>query len=384
MNFDYSDEQKFLRQTAREFLDAQAPLSVCRTVLESEASYSESLWKGVAELGWQGTAIPEAYGGAGFGHLELTVIAEELGRALAPIPFASSVYLATEAVLLAGTEAQKKAHLPRLAAGESFGTFAHTERPGHHGPEGVRTTFVGGKLTGTKLAVADGDVANLAVVTAAGELGTVLALVDLDGPGVRRTKVASIDPSRSLATIELNGAPAELLGEDGKGWSLAERLLDRAAVLLAFEQLGGAQRAFEITREYALNRYAFGRPIASFQAVKHRLADLYVEIELARSNSFYGAWALSHDHPELATAACGARVSASDAFDLMSTEMIQLHGGVGYTWELDCHLFYRRAKMLAVILGTADEWRDRLIQRLSQRSPDALRAKPAASSSAEA
>lgn len=384
MNFDYSDEQKFLRQTAREFLDAHAPLSVCRTVLESDASYSEALWKGVAELGWQGTAIPEAYGGAGFGHLELTVIAEELGRALAPIPFSSSVYLAAEALMLAGTEAQKKAHLPRLASGESFGTFAHTERAGQHGPEGVRTTFVGGKLTGTKVAVADGDIANLAVVTAAGEHGSVVALVDLGGPGVRRTRVASLDPSRSLATIELTAAPAELLGDDGDGWALAERLLDRAAVLLAFEQLGGAQRAFDTTREYTLNRYAFGRPIASFQAVKHRLADLYVEIELARSNAFYGAWALSHDHRELTTAACGARASASDAFELASTEMIQLHGGVGYTWELDCHLFYRRAKLLGVILGSADQWRDRLIQRLGQRSPDALRAKPAESPAAEA
>jgi len=382
MNFDFSDEQKFLRRTAREYLDAHAPLSVCRSVLESDAPYSEGLWRGVVELGWPATAIPEAYGGAGFGHLELAVIAEELGRALAPIPFSSSIYLAAEVLMAGGTEAQKKSLLPALASGERIGTFAHAERPGQHGPDGISTELDRGKLTGAKLAVPDGDVAHLAVVTAAGEHGSVLALVDLTGPGVERTPVPSIDPSRSIAHLRFTDAPAQLLGEDGKGWQLAEQVLDRAAVLLAFEQLGGAQRAFDVTREYTLQRYAFGRPIASFQAIKHRLADLYVEIELARSNAYYGAWALSNGSPELATAACGARASASDAFELASREMIQMHGGVGYTWEFDCQLFYRRAKMLGVVLGTADQWRDRLIQRLGQRSPDALRAAPVESPSA--
>jgi alkylation response protein AidB-like acyl-CoA dehydrogenase len=374
MNFDFSDEQKLLRKTAREYLDAQAPLSVCRAVLESETAYSETLWKGIAELGWPATAIPEAYGGAGFGYLELAVLAEELGRALAPVPFASSIYLAAEALLLAGTEAQRTRHLPRLASGECIGTFAHAERPGQHGPERVQTTFARGKLTGTKVAVPDGSFAHVAIVTAAGEHGSVVVLVDLTAPNVQRTPVASIDPSRAMATLRFDGAAAEPVGEDGKGAPLVEHLLDRAAVLLAFEQLGGAQRAFDITHEYTLNRYAFGRPIASFQAVKHRLADLYVEIELARSNAYYGAWALSHDNAELGTAACGARASASDAFELVSREMVQLHGGVGYTWEFDCHLFYRRAKWLGAVLGGADQWRDRLIQRLGQRSPDALRA----------
>jgi alkylation response protein AidB-like acyl-CoA dehydrogenase len=374
MNFDFSDDQKLLRKTAREFLDAHAPLSVCRAVLETAAPYSESLWKGITELGWTATSIPEEYGGAGFGYLELAVIAEELGRALAPVPFASSIYLAAEALLIAGTDAQKKAHLPRLASGEAIGTFAHAERAGQHGPEGVRTTLSRGKLSGTKLAVLDGGVAHLAVVTAAGEHGSVLALVDLSGPGVQRTTVASIDPSRSMASLRFDGAPAQALGMDGAGWQIAEQLLNRAAVLVAFEQLGGAQRAFDITREYTLSRYAFGRPIASFQAIKHRLADLYVEIELARSNAYFGAWALSHNGPELSTAACGARAAATDAFELMSKEMIQMHGGVGYTWEFDCHLFYRRAKLLGTILGSADQWRDRLIQRLGEHSPESLRA----------
>jgi len=364
MNFDFSDDQKLLRKTAREYLTEHAPLTLCRAVLESDAAYSDTLWKGVAQLGWLGTAIPEQYGGAGFGRLELAAIAEELGHALAPIPFSSSVYLASEALQLAGSAAQKEEYLPKLAAGEWVGSFAHAEKPGAHGAEGVGTTLSNGKLSGTKVPVADGDIAHVAVVTTRCGDDVGLALVDLTGSGVDRKAIRSIDPSRSLATLHFDGAPAQLLGGEASGWVTVQRLLDRAAVLMAFEQVGGATRAFEITREYTLGRYAFGRSIASFQAVKHRLADLYVEIELARSNCYYGAWALENDTPELGVAACGARASATDAFELASKEMIQLHGGVGYTWEFDCHLFYRRSKWLAAALGGANQWREQLIQRL--------------------
>jgi acyl-CoA dehydrogenase len=371
MNFDFSDDQKLLRKTAREYLDEHAPLSVCRAVLESGAAYSEALWKGIAALGWVGTSIPEEFGGAGFGRLELAVLAEEIGRALAPIPFSSSVYLATEAILCAGSAAQKSQYLPKLATGECIGTFAHTEKGGRHGPEGVACTFAGGKLSGTKLVVPDGTIADFAAVTAQGGNGVVLVLVDLTAAGVERQSIRSVDPSRCLASVRFTGVPAQRLG-DADGWELAEHFLDRAAVLMAFEQIGGAQRAFEITREFCLDRYAFGRPIASFQAIKHRLADLYVEIELARSNTYYGAWALSNESDELPRAACGARASATDAFALAATEMIQLHGGVGYTWEYDCHLFYRRAKLLGLVLGSASEWRERLIERLGAGAPPAV------------
>jgi alkylation response protein AidB-like acyl-CoA dehydrogenase len=364
MNFDFSDDQELLRKTAHEFLTEHAPLSLCRAVLESDASHSDTLWKSVAELGWLGTAIPEEYGGAGFGRLELAVMAEELGRALAPIPFASSIYLAAEAILLAGSAAQKQEHLPKLASGESIGCFAHAEKPGEAAPGSVSAAFANGTLTGVKVPVADGDIAHCAVVTAKHGKDVVLVLVDLNGRGVTRQTVRSIDPSRSLASIRFEGAPAQLLGDAAAGAATLQQILDRAAVLLAFEQVGGATRAFEITREYGLSRYAFGRPIASFQAIKHRLADLYVEIELARSNAYYGAWALSTDSPELGVAACGARASASDAFDLASQEMVQIHGGVGYTWEFDCHLFYRRAKYLGALLGGAHQWREQLVQRL--------------------
>ena len=367
MNFDFSEEQKLLQQTTRDFLAEHSPLSVCREVLESDKPYAAELWKGAAEMGWLGTAIPEEYGGAGYGRLELAVVAEEVGRALAPIPFSSSVYLATEALLAAGSDAQKQKYLPKLAAGEAIGTFALVEKPGQNAVENIETKLSGGSISGTKLPVQDGDVANFAIVAAQGDAGLSLVIVDLEGSGVTRESTPSFDPSRSMAKIEFSGAPAEVLGTEGGGEKLALHVLDRAAVLMAFEQVGGAARAFEITKDFTMGRYAFGRPIASFQALKHRLADLWCEIELARSNAYYGAWALSNEDPELEIASCLARVSASAAYDLACVEQIQLHGGVGYTWEYDCHLFYRRSKLLSVALGNAASWKDRLITRLEAK-----------------
>ncbi|MBW2424426.1 MAG: acyl-CoA/acyl-ACP dehydrogenase [Deltaproteobacteria bacterium] len=362
MNFDFSDEQKLLQQTARDFLAEHSPLSVCREILESDQTYAASLWKGDAEMGWQGAAVAEQHGGAGFGHLELAMIAYEVGRALAPIPFGSSVYVATEAVLQLGSEAQQAKWLPRLASGEIVGTFALVEKPGQNAIEGVTASVQDGKLSGTKSPVADGDVADLAVVAAREAGGLGLYLVELDGPGVSREPLDSFDPSRSQARLRFDSAPAEkLTAGDAAGIG---RLLDRAAVLMAFEQVGAAERAFEITHEFILGRYAFGKPIAAFQGIKHRMADLWCEIEIARSNAYYAAWALENDGPELAVAACLARVAASEAFEHVTVEMVQLHGGVGYTWEYDCHLFYRRAKLLSAMLGTPRYWKNLLIDRL--------------------
>ena len=364
MNLDFSEDQKLLQKTARDFLAEHSPLSVDREVLEKGSHWNAGLWKAAAEMGWQGAAIPEEFGGAGFGYLELVLIAEELGRALAPIPFGSSVYLATEAILLAGKDQQRKKWLPLLANGAAVGTLALAEAPGFPSQASLKTTFAAGKLSGKKIAVPDGNVATFAVVAARSGAGVSLAIVDLAGPGVTRTATESIDPTRASAEVTFKDAPAELLGDDGRGWELLERVLDRAAVLQAFEQLGGAERAFEITRDFTLGRYAFGRPIASFQALKHRMADLYVAIELAKSNCFWAAWALSENNPELAIAAPAARVSATEAFDLAAVEMVQMHGGVGFTWEYDCHLFYRRAKHQAVALGSPAHWREKLVQRL--------------------
>jgi alkylation response protein AidB-like acyl-CoA dehydrogenase len=213
--------------------------------------------------------------------------------------------------------------------------------------------------------VMDGDVADFAVVVASEGGGRArLFLVDLTGPGVSRSTVATVDPTRSHARIVLDDVAGEPLGAAGQGWPLVERLLDRAAVLVAFEQLGGAQAALDMARAYALGRFAFGRQIASFQAIKHKLADMYVGIELARSNAYYGAWALSKDAPELGVAAAAARVAASEAYYQAAKENIQVHGGMGFTWEFDCHLHYRRAKLTGLMLGSARRWKDLLVARL--------------------
>ncbi len=367
MNLEFSEDQKFIQQTAREFLDEHAGLEVCRAVLESERPYDPELWKGVAEMGWLGTTVPEEYGGAGLGYLELVLIAQELGRSLAPIPFASSVYLATEALLLFGSEAQKKEYLPRLVSGELVGTFAFAEGVGDPDFGETRTELTKGKLRGEKLPVLDGDVAGLGVVLTREGDGHSLALVDLHGTGITRTALRSFDPSRSQARIVFEGAPAQVLGESGRGVAQAERLLDRAAVMMGFEQIGGSERAFELTKHQTLNRYAFGRPVASFQALKHRMADVWGKNQIALSNGYYAAWALEHDNEELPLAACSLRVAASDAFVHGTEEMIQMYGGVGFTWEYDCHLFYRRAKLLALTLGSPSAWREKLVRRLVER-----------------
>ncbi len=365
MNLEFSDDQKFVQKTARDYLSENAPLSLCRAVLEGDKPYDSALWKGVAEMGWLGTAVPETYGGAGLGYLELVLIAQELGRALAPIPFSSSVYLATEAILQAGSEAQKQKYLPRLAAGEIIGTFALAEGLGDFdAASATATRFDGKRVTGSKVPVSDGGAANFAVVVAKEAAGHSLVLVDLEGEGVTRTALASFDPSRPLAKLELQNAPGERLGAAGQGAQLARDVLDRAAVLMGYEQIGGAERALELTRAFTMGRFAFGRPVASFQALKHRMADVYARTQIALSNGYFAAWALSNGNEELPVAACSTRVAASEAFVLASEEMIQMHGGVGFTWEYDCHLFYRRARALAAALGTPNEWREKLVSRL--------------------
>jgi hypothetical protein len=373
MNFDFSDEQKQLRTEARRFLEDRCPPAAVRAVLEGPEPYDRSLYAGLAEMGFLGAAIPEEYGGVGLGYLELCVIAEELGRALAPVPVSSSIYLAAEFLLAAGSDAQKQAWLPKLASGAAVGTFALAERAGKVTPAVISASASGGVLNGVKAPVPDGDVADLAVVAARTGPGSdqrsiSLFLVDLNAPGVERETLESIDPTRSQARITFRNAPAEPLGAPGEGWRTLTQVLDRAAVLTAFEQVGGADRALEMGRAYALDRMAFGRPIGSFQAVKHMLADMYVSATLARSNAYYGAWALSTGSAELPVAAATARVSATQAFQHCSKNNIQVHGGMGFTWAFDCHLFYRRSNALALGLGSLSTWEDLLIERMRSRN----------------
>ena len=290
---------------------------------------------------------------------------------LAPVPVSSSIYLAAEFIMAAGTEAQKQAWLPRLASGEAVGAFAFAEGVGRVTPKSIRMQAAGGVLTGTKTPVPDGDVADVAIVaarTGEGEQGISLFLVDLQGAGVTRERVETIDPSRSQAKIAFDRAAAEPLGPTGEGWRIAAEVMDRAAVLVAFEQVGGSDRALEMARDYALDRMAFGRPIGSFQAVKHMLADMYVAATLARSNAYYGAWALSTGSGELPVAAATARVSATQSFQHCARNNIQVHGGMGFTWAFDCHLYYRRANALALGLGSLSTWEDLLIERMRRRN----------------
>ncbi|MBO9708374.1 MAG: acyl-CoA/acyl-ACP dehydrogenase [Caulobacter sp.] len=369
MDFDYSDDQKFLKDEARKFLAARCSPAVVRGVLDDPAkSYDEALWSAVAEQGWLGAAIPEAYNGLGLGRVELCAIAEELGRAVAPIPFASTVYILAEAVMAHGTDAQKASILPRVAAGELIGCLAVSEGPGQVTPSSLSAKVEGGKLSGVKIPVTDGDVAGMALVLA-GEGGRPsLFLVDLKAAGVGRERLDSLDPTRSVARLTFEGVTAERLGEAGQGFELVQAILDRAAVLLAFEQLGGADRCLEMAKEYALGRYAFGRVIAGYQAVKHKLADMYVKNEVARSNAYYGAWALNDDAPELPTAAAAARIAASDAFWFASKENVQVHGGMGFTWEVDCHLYYRRSRQLSLVAGAPKLWKERLVSELEKKN----------------
>jgi alkylation response protein AidB-like acyl-CoA dehydrogenase len=342
-------------------------------VLDGKAAYDRDLWKGLAEMGFLGVAIPESYGGAGAGHLELCVIAEEMGRALAPVPFSSTVYLAAEALLLAGTDAQKQKWLPAIASGEAIGTLALFEGKGNPSPQAIKLAASGSTLNGVKMPVPDGAIADFAIVAArtggsGRETDISLFLAELKGDAVGTKSLTNIDPTRGQAEITFKNCRAEPLGGAGEGFGILTQLLDRAAVLMAFEQLGGADRALEMGRDYALDRIAFGRPIGSFQAVKHMLADMYVSATLARSNCYYGAWALSTNASELPEAAASARISATQAFQHCAKNNIQVHGGMGFTWEFDCHMFYRRANATALGLGSLSYWEDALIERMRKRN----------------
>jgi acyl-CoA dehydrogenase len=365
MNFDFSDDLKQLRDQARRFLSEQCTPAVVRRSLDGQEPYAADLWRAIAGMGWIGAALPEEFGGAGLGYEGLCVLAEGMGRAVAPVPFGSTAYLAAEAILTAGSDAQRREWLPKLADGSLIGCLALSEGNGNPEPSAIHARVVGGRLTGAKWPVADGGVADIAVVVACDEHRQPgLFLAELSG--ARRRDLKTLDPTRNHARLEFNSLSVQKLGSGG--WGAVQRVLDRAAILFAFEQVGGAGACLQMAREYAQERFAFGRPIGSFQAIKHKLADMYVALELARSNAYYGAWALGADATDLALAAATARVSATEAFDLASKENIQTHGGIGFTWAVDCHLFYRRSKQLGLVIGSAPFWKDRLVDLLETRN----------------
>lgn len=369
MNLDYTDEQKSAKDEIRKLLTEQCDIAQVRRVLEgTEHGYHHAVWRKLGELGWLSAVVPEAQGGMGLDAVFLCALVEELGRALAPVPVFSSICLAVEAVRLFGSERQQAEVLPCLGSGDAIGAFALWEGPGPLQPK-LAAEVRDGRLYGSKSPVSDGGVAELAIVAARNsETAEIsLYLAHLDQAEVRRESLHSLDPCRPVARLSFEGARVELLAR-AVGWGAIEHLLDRAAVLSAFEQVGGADRALEEAVSYANTRHAFGRAIGGFQAIRHRLADVYIQIELARSNAYFGAWALSTDSDQLPIAASLARISATRAFELASRELLHVHGGFGMTWEADCHLFYRRSRQLAVALGGINDWRDRLVGRLDRKA----------------
>lgn len=371
MNFQFSEEAEALRDEARKFLAAESGRDKARAVMDAKATHDAALWAKIVELGWTGLRIPEVYGGLGLSVLELCVLAEEVGRALTPVPFTSSVLMATELLLASGHEPAQAEWLPKLANGSAIGTVAWMEGDAAK-PDGMpKLRCTGGRLNGVKLPVADGMAADFAIVMAHdGEGAIAIALVDLSAQGVTRTPCDTLELVRKSARINFVDAPCIILAGAGEAQRLRARFLQSSAILLAFEGLGGADAAMEMAVAYAQERVAFGRRIGGYQAVKHRCADMYIKNQLARSHAYYGAWALLTGAPELALAAAGARVAAIDAFQFAAEENVQLHGGIGFTWESDCQFFYRRARLLALSLGSGAFWSDQLVRSLEQRNTE--------------
>ncbi|MDQ1419139.1 MAG: hypothetical protein QOJ52_1101 [Acidimicrobiaceae bacterium] len=381
MNLAFSDEQEELRRSVRRFLADKSPESEVRRLMETDAGYDPAVWTQMAEqLGLQGLAIPEEYGGSGFSFVELVVVLEEMGRALLCAPFFSSVVLAAGAVLASGDEPVKKDVLPGIASGEVRATLALTEDSGRWDEGGVTTVarvsdsdsdsdsgsgFGGGwVLDGHKTFVLDGHTADVVLVVARTDAGVSLFLVDGDAPGLGRTAMPTMDQTRKQARLVFSSVPARLVGTEGAGWPAVSRALDLAAVALAAEQVGGAQRVLEMSVEYAKVRVQFGRPIGSFQAVKHKCADMLLAVESAKSAAYYAAWTAADDDEELPVMASLAKAFCSEAYFKAAADNIQIHGGIGFTWDHPAHLYFKRAKSSELILGDPAYHRELLAQRI--------------------
>ncbi len=366
MNLDFSDDQKLLQDEARKFLSKEQALLRNRTVLEENNKVDKDLWEKIVALGWTGIRIPEEYNGLDLGHLELCVIAEELGRFLAPVPFSSSVYLFTEAIINYADDEIKSHFLPKLVSGEIIGTIAVTEDLKAPSENNILVTENNGIINGKKIAVPDAEISTHSVVVCKCESGISLQLVDLSSPGVTIEQQETIDDSRGHFLINFENVKSNLIGDKGNGWKSYETLINQAAVFFSYEQIGGSQATLDMAINYAKERYAFGRPIGSYQAIKHKLADMYIALTLAKSNCYYAAWALSTNSSDFPSASATARVSATKAYQLCSQENIQTHGGNGFTWEYDCHMFYRRSKLLSLNIGSLSNWREKLVTSLEQ------------------
>jgi alkylation response protein AidB-like acyl-CoA dehydrogenase len=369
VNFAFNEEQEELRKTVRQFLEAKSPEDAVREQMDTEAGFDAAVWSQMGEqMGLQGLIVPEEFGGSGYGYIELIVVLEEMGRALLCAPFFSTVVLAANALIHSGDDAAKAAHLPGIAAGETIATLAFTEENGRWDEAGITATATPDgdayKLNGSKMYVLDGHTADLLIVAARTDAGVSLFAVSGDAAGVTRTALATMDQTRKQAKVDLADAPGTLIGTDGEGWTVLERVLDLAAVGLAAEQVGGAQFVLDMAVQYAKDRVQFGRPIGSFQAIKHKCADMLLEVESAKSAAYYAGWAASELNDELPSVASLAKAYCSEAYFHAAAENIQIHGGIGFTWEHPAHLYFKRAKSSELLFGDPTYHRELLAQRI--------------------
>jgi alkylation response protein AidB-like acyl-CoA dehydrogenase len=372
MKFGFSDEQQEFRSIVRRFLEDKSPTSAVRRLMESDAGYDPDVWRTLSgDLGLTAVHIPEAYGGQGFGVSELAIAVEEMGRALLCAPYFASTVLAATAILKAGTEQQKQDLLPRIASGETIAALAFTEDNGQWDASGVTMTAAPSgdhwRLSGTKSFVVDGNLAQLLVVLArrpgsTGSDGLSFFTVKADAAGLARKPLASMDPTRKLARLTFDNVEAELLGDEGSAASSLSATLDIAAVCLAHEMVGGAELLREQAIAFANQRFQFGRPISSFQTLKHKAADMLLEVELAKSAAYYAAAAVDEGDPDVPALASLAKAAASDAYMQTAIHAVQIHGGIGFTWDNDTHLWFKRAKSSEVFLGGPEYHRERLMQ----------------------
>lgn len=369
MNFAFTEEQDELRSTIRAFMEAKSSEESVREQMETDSGYDADVWTQMAEqMGLQGLHIPEEFGGSGFSYVELGIVLEEMGRALLCAPFFSSVVLAANTLMQSGDDAAKAAHLPGIATGSTIATVAFTEPSGKWDEAGITMQASGSgsavTLSGTKSFVLDGHIANLIIVAARSAAGVSLYTVDGDAAGLSRTALSTMDQTRRQARLEFDNTPATLLGAEGSGWDILSTVLDLAAVGLAAEQVGGAQFVLEMAVQYAKDRVQFGRPIGSFQAIKHKCADMLLEVESAKSAAYYGMWCASEMNDELASVASLAKAYCSEAYFHATAENIQIHGGIGFTWEHPAHLYFKRAKSSELLFGDPTYHRELLAQRI--------------------
>lgn len=373
MAFAFTEEQEQFRDIVARFLRETSPTVEVRRLMETDAGFDAGVWDRLnRELGLSAVHIPEAFGGQGFSFVELGIVCEEMGRALLCAPYFSSAVLAADAILHAGEPSRKADLLPSLATGERRGALAVTEPNGRWEAAAIETRATrngaGFRLEGVKSFVIDGHTADVIVVAArapgsAGEDGISFFTVNGDANGLERRLLETVDPTRKMARLTFRSVPAEPLGEPGAGAPALERILVDAATALASEMVGGAQQMLDSAIDYTKLRMQFGRPIGSFQAVKHKCADMLLEVELAKSAAYQAASAVADNAPDAPALASLAKASASDTYLQAAADCIQLHGGIGFTWDNDTHLWFKRAKSSEVLFGDATHHRERMLEQ---------------------